>query len=197
MSIVSYLDNKQKVMRNLIDILIDFYGQPQWLIKPKKGQSSEEIMKQWIATYGDYCAEDLSKAAYSLFKWHKLKTFPTMSHVNMALGSSEKEQQKAALKQYHHTCKEVELWRADMKLGKRFFTMPHYRRSVNYILDFMLLEQIGQYDYYAIEESCKDKKTQEIDMPLLRGKKCRRAEELGLFEMYMDSLLLKSYQGEL
>lgn len=195
MSVISFLNKKQKVMRNLIDILNELYGQPQWLVAPKKGQSTDTILVKWIDEFGDYEASDLIKAANKLYQWHKLKSYPTIAHINMALGSVEKPVENSALQVQRYTCLEADLMRRDIKLGKRFFTLPHYRRSVNYILDVVLLNEIGNYDYYAFEESCKSKG--EINYPRLRGLKARRAEELGLFDKHMDDLLVKSYNGEM
>ena len=206
MTIIDYLIDEEKaekaakereikVSENVIDVLSELYGKPQWLINPKDHQDSVVIVNKWVSELGDYAVEDLKMACNNLFRYKKCVTFPTLSHVLSMLSSTAKMLEKQAAKNCKFTCIERDFFSRDVALGKPFYVIYHYNRAVSYILRSLLLQEIGGYEFSLLEDAAKDK-FGNVDSAVLRGLRYRKALGLGLFD-YLDDLLRKSKNGGL
>lgn len=189
MTVINFLNKKHKVSKNVIDVLVELYGQPMWLVNPKKGQDTEIILEKWANELGDYNENDLKTACYNLFRYYKCKTFPSLSHVVSVLQGDKNIQDSTQKAKYKAISIEQELLERDCKLGRPFYTIIHYQKVVSYILNNLLPETVGVAQYRQLELSSEDE-------AVVKGNKYRKAMDLGLFN-YVDDLLLKSKQGGL
>lgn len=181
---LEYITKKDKIQRCVINVLSTFYGKPTWLEKPKEGQDSELVLKEWISALGNYSEEALKKTSYGLYKIRKAATFPSLSVFISAL-----TEDKIEVKHNNFFCIESELMARDERLGKPFYTLGHYRRAVNFVLDKMLKERLG-------EESYKKLEALPIGDASVLGRKYQLSIEFGLFDTF-DDLLEKSRNREL
>ena len=143
MTAINFLTKKHKVSKNVIDVLVELYGQPMWLISPKEGQDAEIILEKWTNELGDYNENDLKAACYTLFKYHKCKAFPSLSHVVSVLQGDKNNQNNTEVAKYRAFSIEQDLLERDCKLGRPFYTIIHYRTVVRDLFNNLLPETIG------------------------------------------------------
>ncbi|MBR3676147.1 MAG: hypothetical protein IKN71_03320 [Alphaproteobacteria bacterium] len=187
MSVMDYLNRKHKVMNCVFEILYDLYGEPTWLRKPKDGQEPEKIIEQWIAELSSYSEVQLRQACYNLFKYKKVATFPKLAHLLAELSDQEKECEQIQKQNNgtpHYFSIEQELMQRDIDNKCCIHIMPVYRDAAEYVLSKMLKDVMGAEEYANLEQKYKN------DWPLMRGKKYRKAMELGLFNNF-DKILDK------
>lgn len=72
-------------------IFSDIFGEPSWLSNPKEGQSTDEIINVWCLELKNYTLDQVKKACYSIVKWKKSMTFPTISHLMSELSDQDVE----------------------------------------------------------------------------------------------------------
>lgn len=186
MTVVNILNKRHKVSKCVIDVLTELYGQPSWLSNPKGGQNPEVILQEWVDELGDYSDLELRMACLSLFKYKKCTSFPSISHVLSMLVDTKKGLSKVETS-YKCFSIENELFERDCELKRPFYSTIHYRKAVNYILDILLPQSIGVPAFRELELSCKDD-------ALVRGRKYRKAMDIGLFNE-LDHLLWQSQNG--
>lgn len=190
MTVVNFLNKRHKVIKYAIEVLTELYGQPSWLTNPKNGQNPEAILQEWTDELGEYSKADLRRACLSLFKYKKCSSFPSLSHISSMLLDEDRELSKVKpAGRFVSKCIESELFERDCKLGRPFYTTIHYRKAVKHILDYLLPEAIGEQAYRELELSSNDE-------ALVRGRKYRKALEIGLFNE-LDQLLWQSKNGGL
>lgn len=73
------------------DILSNYYGLPNWEVKPKEGQSRDEIVKVWCCELKPYTVEQVKEACYWLTRKKKTMTFPSINVLMNELFNSKKE----------------------------------------------------------------------------------------------------------
>lgn len=61
------------------DILTAYYGLPAWELKPKEGQSREEIIRIWCDELQVYSVEQVRAACAWLTRRKKTMIFPTLN----------------------------------------------------------------------------------------------------------------------
>lgn len=74
-----------------LKIFSDIYGNPKWLTNEKEGQNSDKIVEMWDSELKDYAIEQIKKACYSIVKYRRAMTFPTLSHIIAELYDVEKK----------------------------------------------------------------------------------------------------------
>jgi len=72
-------------------IFVDIYGVPPWEAKPKEGQNREEIISLWCDELKGYTIDQVKRAAYSVAKFKKSSSFPTISHLMAELVNEKRE----------------------------------------------------------------------------------------------------------
>ena len=73
------------------DILSNYYGLPNWEVKPKEGKSREEIVKLWCDELKGYTVNQVKEACYWLTRKKKTMTFPSINVLMNELFNSKKE----------------------------------------------------------------------------------------------------------
>ena len=73
------------------DILSNYYGLPNWEVKPKEGQSRDEIVKVWCDELKGYTVDQVKEACYWLTRKKKTMTFPSINVLMNELFSAKKE----------------------------------------------------------------------------------------------------------
>jgi len=80
--------------------LFALYGLPKWLTEKKPFQDPEILIEEWEKLVADYDDLDIMEASNKLFKFNKLKSFPTAAHIKAELPDDAKmikhEAKKAA-----------------------------------------------------------------------------------------------------
>lgn len=74
-----------------LSIFSDIYGSPKWMTNEKEGQDSQKILEMWDSELSDYSVDQIKKACYTIIKYRRSMTFPTLSHVIAELHDVEKE----------------------------------------------------------------------------------------------------------
>jgi hypothetical protein len=81
--------NKQT--QTALEIFTDIYGSPKWMTNEKEGQDSKKIIEMWDSELKEYSIDQIKKACYTIIKYRRAMTFPTLSHVIAELHDVEKE----------------------------------------------------------------------------------------------------------
>ena len=73
-----------------LEIFTDIYGRPKWMTSEKEGQDSTKIIKMWDDELAEYGIDQIKKACYTIIKYRRAMTFPTLSHILAELHDVEK-----------------------------------------------------------------------------------------------------------
>lgn len=168
------------VIEELLPFWSDFFGKPQWMLKPKEGQKPEKIIEQYVNVIKPYRKDAVMQRAGEICVYRDTRSFPTPSHIRARLKfedlSSQPQEKKSVVS---GRSIESEYFEANRTSGLYSHCLaPDYTRAVKYVIDELLPEKIGfsefqtiRYDYSA---------------------KVNLAERNGLFDDF-NNILLKVY----
>lgn len=83
--------NKIDKYKLAMDILIDRFGEPSWITKPKDGQNRIKIEQDWQDYLDNYSESQIEAACLHIRKWRKVNTFPNLYCLKEELIDKEKE----------------------------------------------------------------------------------------------------------
>lgn len=143
--------------------------------------------QEWEQAFDKYDTDDVIQAINNYWRYKSDKTRPSVAQI-LAILQTEKEvkpKTETNNKSVRYSCAESELMSRDIALKRNSeFLLNDYRRAVDYILNNLLVNLIGEQELRKL--SSKDKTKERSD-------KYKIAMDNGLFNQFDDVLRFVKY----
>jgi hypothetical protein len=150
------MEKTQEILKHMYELYSDDEN-PERLVEVFCRKTPEKYVA-WDEAFKEYDLADVLDAIDQFWRFTSNKSQPTVAKL-LAMLKTNKAQVNMPTKEYSPvTCPESEYMRRDIELGRNVgFLLSDYRRAIDYIINDMLAERIGGFEYAKIRNDYQTK----------------------------------------